>query len=204
MIRLLLTAILLTTLAACSQVQVTDYQDMKPVMNVEEFFNGALTAHGVVKDRSGKVIRTFNATINAYWVDGVGTLDEDFVFDDGEKQKRIWTLTPQPDGSYLGTAGDVTGEGVLRQSGNSVFLDYVLQVPYRGSVIDLRVDDRMYLLTEDVLINESKLKKFGFRYATMSGTTWGIDEVVVPEKKGEIVEHAREAEREGQPQPAGR
>ena len=163
MSRLLLTAILLTTLAACSQVQVTDYRDMEPVMNVEEFFNGPLTAHGVVKDRSGKVIRTFNASINAYWVDGVGTLDEDFVFDDGEEQKRIWTLTPQADGSYLGTAGDVTGEGVLRQSGNSVFLDYVLQVPYRGSTLELRVDDRMYLLTEDVLINESKLKKFGVR-----------------------------------------
>ena len=58
--------------------------------------------------------------------------------------------------------GDVTGDGLLQQSGNSVFLDYVLQVPYNGDILEVRVDDRMYLLTPDVLINESKLKKFGF------------------------------------------
>ena len=41
-----------------------------------------------------------------------------------------------------------------------------------------------------------KIKKFGFRYATKSGVTWGIDEVVVPEQKAEIVAKAREAEKE--------
>ena len=163
MFRTLLITAGLLALSACSQVQVTDYAGMKPELKVEEFFNGPMTAHGVVKNRGGKVMRTFNATIAASWQDGVGTLDEDFVFDDGEQQKRIWTLTPQPDGSYLGTAGDVSGAGTLTQAGNSVFLDYVLQVPYRGQVLDVRVDDRMYLLTTDVLINESKLKKFGFQ-----------------------------------------
>ncbi|RLQ22728.1 DUF3833 family protein [Seongchinamella sediminis] len=163
MIRTLLTATGLLVLAACSQVQVSDYAGMQPELRVEEFFTGPLSAHGVVKNRAGKVIRTFNATIDARWEDGIGTLDEDFVFNDGEQQKRIWTLRPQADGTYAGTAGDVTGEGVLRQAGNSIFLDYVLQVPYRDSVIEVTVDDRMYLLTPDILINESKLKKFGFQ-----------------------------------------
>lgn len=31
------------------------------------------------------------------------------------------------------------------------------------------------------------LKKFGFYYATRSGTTWGIDDVMIPEGKGQIV-----------------
>ncbi|MEH6585780.1 MAG: DUF3833 domain-containing protein [Halioglobus sp.] len=163
MTRLLLIFIAAISLGACSQVQVTDYQAMTPAFNVEQFFDGPLTAHGVVKNRGGKVIRTFDANIAASWQDGVGILDEDFVFDDGEKQKRIWTLTRQPDGSYLATADDVSGDGVLKQSGNSVFLDYVLQVPYRGDILEVRVDDRMYLLTPDLLINESKLNKFGFR-----------------------------------------
>ena len=160
--RSLALTVLFLSVTACSQVSVTDYRDMKPAFEVESFFNGQLAAHGVVKNRSGKVTRTFNATIDASRKDGVGTLDEDFVFDDGEQQKRIWTLRRQDDGSYIGTAGDVTGEGILRQAGNSVFLDYVLQVPYRGNTIDLRVDDRMYLLTPDILINESTLNKFGF------------------------------------------
>ncbi|MEI6304932.1 MAG: DNA-directed RNA polymerase subunit beta' [Candidatus Taylorbacteria bacterium] len=32
-----------------------------------------------------------------------------------------------------------------------------------------------------------KIKSFGFGYATVSGTTWGIDDIIVPEAKKEIV-----------------
>ncbi len=37
-----------------------------------------------------------------------------------------------------------------------------------------------------------RLKSFGFRYATMSGTTWGIDDIKVPAEKEQIVDAARE------------
>ncbi len=40
-----------------------------------------------------------------------------------------------------------------------------------------------------------KLKKLGLKYATLSGTTWGIDEVSVPKQKGPILEKARGEER---------
>jgi DNA-directed RNA polymerase subunit beta' len=38
----------------------------------------------------------------------------------------------------------------------------------------------------------NKIKKFGFQYATHSGITWGIDEVVVPEGKGEVIKAAKD------------
>ena len=44
-----------------------------------------------------------------------------------------------------------------------MFLDYVLRVPYKDGTIDVRIDDRMYLVTPDTLINESVMRKFGFR-----------------------------------------
>lgn len=167
MIRILVAVVLLLGLTACSQVTVTDYRDARPLLDIEQFFNGALTAHGVVKDRGGKVIRTFNANIAAHWSEGVGALVEDFVFDDGEIQQRIWTLTPDGNGHYIGTAGDVVGKGLLQQAGNSLFLDYVLRLSYRGSDIDVRVDDRMYLVSPDILINESSLSKFGVRVGNL-------------------------------------
>ncbi len=40
-----------------------------------------------------------------------------------------------------------------------------------------------------------RMKRFGFEYATKSGTTWGIDDVVVPEKKKGIIEKARGSEK---------
>jgi hypothetical protein len=149
-------------LVGCGSVSVEDYANRTPALVPETFFNGALTAHGVIKDRGGRVIRYFNADIRAYWRDGVGTLEEDFLFDDGEKSRRVWTLRPDGPGGYVGTAGDVIGEGQVRVAGNSMFLDYVLRIPYGDGTLDLRIDDRMYLVTPDILINESRMIKFGF------------------------------------------
>lgn len=167
MIRTTLVALALLLISACSTVKVTEYRDLQPTLDVESFFDGQLSAHGVVKDRSGTVIRSFNATIDASWADGVGTLLEDFVFDDGETQRRVWTLRPDGDGLYTGTAGDVVGPARLQQSGNSVFLDYVLRIPYGDGTVDVRVDDRMYLVSPDVLINESRMSKLGWRVGNL-------------------------------------
>ena len=41
-----------------------------------------------------------------------------------------------------------------------------------------------------------KIKAFGFKYATMSGITWGFTNVKVPERKSEIVENSKKAEEE--------
>lgn len=154
---------LLIGITGCSSVSVQDYAGRLPEMQPESFFSGDLTAHGVVKNRAGKVIRYFNAQIKAYWNGPVGTLEEDFIFDDGEKQRRVWTLVRQADGRYIGTAGDVVGEGIAEVAGNSMFLEYVLEVPYGDGSINLSIDDRMYLVQPNVLVNESKMKKFGIR-----------------------------------------
>ncbi|ARN75073.1 DUF3833 domain-containing protein [Oceanicoccus sagamiensis] len=152
---------LLLILAACSSIEVSDYAQNTPKLVAESFFDGQLRADGVVKDRSGKVIRYFTADIKAYWQDGVGTLEEDFVFDDGEKQRRVWTLTPNGDNRYIGTAGDVIGESEVQLAGNSMFLDYVLRIPYGDGTIDIAIDDRMYWVSPNILINESSMSKFG-------------------------------------------
>jgi hypothetical protein len=167
MLRIILLAVVFGTVLGCAPVRVTDYSDATPVLDIEQFFTGQLTAHGIVKDASGRVIRRFNAAIAAQWVDGVGTLTEDFVFDDGELQRRVWTLRPDGDGRYTGTAGDVVGTATLQQAGNSLFLDYVLRLPYRGGEVDVRVDDRMYLVSPDILINESTLTKFGWEVGNL-------------------------------------
>ena len=121
-------ACILLTLCGCGTASVEDYQSHKPAFRPESFFDGALTAHGIVKDFSGSVIRHFSADIIACWIDGVGVLDEAFVFDDGERQNRVWTLTPNGDQRYIGTAGDVIGEGQAQWKGNAMFLDYILRI----------------------------------------------------------------------------
>lgn len=168
MLRLFVMLFTLVLLSGCSSTAVEEYAANEPEFDVQEFFQGDLVAHGVLKDRGGKVTRYFTADLKGSWDDGVGTLEEWFVFDDGEKQERIWTLVPNNDGSYTATAGDVIGEGKLVTSGNTLFMKYVLRVPYDGDTIDLNVDDRMYLVTPDHLINESVLTKFGFEVGSLT------------------------------------
>jgi hypothetical protein len=150
-------------LTGCSSIKVSTYADRNPKMIPEKFFNGQLSAHGVIKNRSGKVVRYFNADIKAYWEGEKGTLEENFIYDNGEKQRRVWILTRQPDGSYIGTAGDVVGEAIGRIAGNTMFLRYVLEVPYGEGTINLTMDDRMYLVEPDIIVNETVMYKFGIR-----------------------------------------
>jgi hypothetical protein len=152
----------MSILTGCSSVSIDDYKENKPVMVLEKFFDGRLNAQGIVKNRSGKVIRYFNASIDASWVDGVGTLDEKFEFDDGEKQTRVWKLVKDGPGRYTASANDVVGSSTLKVAGNSIFLDYVLRIPYDGDTLDVVVEDKMYLVSEQMVINESIMKKWGF------------------------------------------
>ncbi|MFO7786739.1 MAG: DUF3833 domain-containing protein [Halospina sp.] len=160
------TAVLLLALpllAACSGPAIDDYAGQEPELVPSEFFQGELTARGVVKDRSGEVIRHFDATIDASWdEDGVGTLDEVFTYSDGETDTRVWTLAPR-DGGYHATAGDVTEPGFMEFEGNAIHMNYVLEVPYGDSTLNVRMDDWMYRVTEDTVINETEMTYWGFR-----------------------------------------
>ncbi len=153
-------------LCSCSTTSLDDYAHNKPVLDPRLFFDGDLTAHGVLKNRSGKVTRYFTATIKAYWRDDIGTLEEKFIFDDGEVQYRTWTLTPSTDG-YIATAGDVIGEGKANTKGNAMRLDYVLNVNYKDSTLALAVEDWMWLVDDNTLLNESILRKWGFKVGSV-------------------------------------
>ena len=154
---------LLVAIAGCAGVSVDDYRGDSPRLEPETFFDGQLVAHGMLKDRAGRVTRRFIADIEASWEDGVGTLDERFVFADGEEDRRVWTLRPDGEGAYIGTAGDVVGESPVRVAGNAMFLDYTLRVPFGDGTLDVQIDDRMYLIDDSTLLNESVMRKFGFR-----------------------------------------
>lgn len=151
-------------LAGCAGPGLDDYSSMEPALTPQEFFTGELSARGVVKNRSGEVIRTFDADISATWNDqGVGTLNEEFRFNDGEVQTRVWTLTPDDDGWLHADAGDVVEPGTMKWQGNAINMNYLLRVAYGDGTIDVNMDDWMYLITPDTLINETTMTKWGFK-----------------------------------------
>ena len=163
----LIIATLALLLGACTSTKVQDYAGNKPAFALREFFNGKLTAHGVLKNRSGTVTRYFTATLDASWNNGIGTLAERFTFNDGEIQTRTWTLTPTSEGRLTATAGDVIGTGHGQTQGNALLLNYVLEVDYKGKKLELDVEDWMWRVDEKTVINQSTLRKWGFTVGTI-------------------------------------
>ncbi|MBK8455552.1 MAG: DUF3833 family protein, partial [Thiofilum sp.] len=84
-------------------------------------------------------------------------------FNDGEKSQRIWTITKQAPDRYSGRAADVVGTAQGTVKGNVLNWQYVLQVPYKGSTINVNFDDWMYLMNDKVLLNKAIMSKWGFK-----------------------------------------
>lgn len=146
-------------MAGCS-TSIQDYRDKTPVLNLDEFFNGELVAHGIVQDFRGNVVRHFNAEIKATWEGNTGLLDETFFFNDGEQQNRCWKLRKRGN-QYTGTAQDVVGTASGSTAGNALNWRYILEVPVNGKVRHIKFDDWLYLVDENNLINRARMSKFG-------------------------------------------
>ena len=154
-------------LSACAGPQVADYATEKPVLDLRQYFNGTIDAYGLFTDRSGRVVKRFTVVMTCSWQgppgQEVGVLDEEFSYSDGSRQRRIWTLKRQPDGSYLGTAADVVGQANGEEKGNAFRWGYTLQLQVDGRVFEVQFDDWMYLMNDKVMINRAVMSKFGFQ-----------------------------------------
>ncbi len=90
-----------------------------------------------------------------------GILDEDFVYSDGTKEKRVWQLTDKGNGVYVGTAGDVVGTAEGQTKGNAFNWRYTLALPVDGTVLNVQMDDWMYLMNPRVMLNKARMSKLG-------------------------------------------
>ena len=66
-----------------------------------------------------------------------------------------------------GQAADVIGTGTARLGGNAMQLHYTLEINYDGAPLQLKVEDWMWLIDEDTLMNESILRKWGFKVGSV-------------------------------------
>ncbi len=150
-------------LGGCASQQIESYANEKPVLELAQYFNGTLDAYGVFTDRSGSVVKRFSVVMVCDWQGDQGTLDEDFTYSDGSKQKRVWHLTKLGNGRFSGTADDVVGEARGESSGNTFHWNYTLSLPVDGKVYEVQFDDWMYLVGDKVMLNKASMSKFGIR-----------------------------------------
>lgn len=135
-------------------------------LNLEEFFGGRLVARGQFQDRFGTVRRRFDVDIQGIWDGHRLRLVEDFVYEDGATERRIWTLTKTGEQTWEGTAPGVVGVATGEERGDTFNWRYTINLPIPsadGSVDTLRVrfDDWMWLLGEDRLLNRAYVERYG-------------------------------------------
>ncbi len=149
-------------ISACSSPAINDYAQSTPNFDVINFFSGTLEAKGVVIDRSGLVTRRFSVQMLGTVKGEQLTLEEWFVFDDGEKTERTWLINKNSDGSYRGRAGDIIGEANGQSKGMALRWDYEMDLTVDGTNYRVVFDDWLYRIDEYNVINRSVIKKWGF------------------------------------------
>ena len=142
-------------------MNLNKFSNMKPEFSLEDYFSGKTEAWGLFHDRFGNLKRTFEVDINGTLKSDLLVLDEKFLYDDGEKEQRIWKIKLLGEKQYSGTADDVVGEALGKASGNALNWTYKLNLKIKDSTIMVDFDDWMFLQDNKVLMNRAEVKKWG-------------------------------------------
>ncbi len=130
---------------------------------LEEFFHGNLVAEGVFTNTRDGSKRGLKVRMRGDWDGRTLTLVEDFVYSDGEKDRKTWRFTKVADGRYTGTREDVLGTADIRQNGNDVLLDYTAKVTTKdGKSYNIRFADVLSLTGPKTVLNTARLTAYWF------------------------------------------
>ena len=157
----LIAALLLTLLTGCSGMKPEDFADREPRFRIEEYFAGKTRAWGIFQDRFGTLRRQFVVDIDGTWDGETLTLVEDFVYDDGETEQRVWRITKSGAHSYEGRADGVIGIAKGESYGNALNWRYDFALKVGDSLWNVHFDDWMFLQGDGVMINRASVTKFG-------------------------------------------
>ena len=142
-------------------------------LNLEEFFDGDLVAYGQFQDIFGTVRRRFEVQITGDWDGQRLLLTENFVYEDGSTEQRVWTLVKTGPDTWTGTAPGVIGQATGVEDGDRFNWKYEIDLPVPsadGSAETLRVtfDDWMWLTGDNRLFNRAYMRRAGIDIGDVS------------------------------------
>ena len=163
--RVLLISLTIFLLYGCSSTNMKDFENKTPKLNLFEFFKGETVAYGIFEDRFGKLRRQFRVKINGSVDQNILTLDEKFIYDDGEKATRIWKIKKLNENKnlikYEGSADDVEGLATGSSIGNALNWTYDIYLNIKGSNLKVKFNDWIYKQDSNIAINRAYVSKFG-------------------------------------------
>ena len=150
---------------------ISVHAERRPAFDLATFFDGKSVAYGIFEDRFGNLRRQFRVEIDANLEGDVLTLDEQFLYADGEQDRRIWEIEKQIiDGEfvYTGRAGDITGKANGRIAGNAMSWRYDITLVLSGMEVEVSFDDFIYQIDSDIAINRAYVSKWGLEIGSVT------------------------------------
>lgn len=153
----------LVLLAACGgRPSLDDPKLSDRQLDLERFFDGDLTARGQFQDVFGTVRRRFDVAIAGDWDGDRLRLVEDFTYEDGSTERRVWTLRKTGPDSWEGSAPGVVGTASGEERGDSFNWRYVIDLPIgEGETLRARFNDWMWLMSDTTLLNRAYMSRAG-------------------------------------------
>ena len=166
--RLAYLLVLLPVLGACQSMKIEDFKGTTPRLVLEDYFAGHTQGWGIFDDRFGNLRRQFKVDIDGTWDGKTLTMVEDFVYADGETDRRTWRIDKLDEHRYQGRADDVLGIAEGRVEGQALTWSYEVLLTIGGSDRKVRFTDWLFLQDDEVLINRASVTKFGIELGTLT------------------------------------
>jgi hypothetical protein len=162
MLRLLLVLGALVLLTGCvGKPRLEDPRLSARDFELQEFFEGRVTAKGQFQDIFGTVRRRFDVEIEGTWDGEVLRLVEDFIYEDGSTEQRVWTLRQTGPETWEGTAPGVIGVAKGEERGDTFNWKYEIDLPVPDGTLRVTFDDWMWDLGDGRVLNRAYMKRFG-------------------------------------------
>lgn len=146
-------------LGACASPPQITPESGVPALHLEEFFVGNSSGEGAFTNGFTGERREFRVEIVGSLTGDELTLVEDFVYADGEKDRKTWRLQRTGPGRYSGTREDVEGLAQAFTENGQVRLEYTVKLA--GWRLDFA--DVLALRADGTLLNRAIVSKWGVR-----------------------------------------
>lgn len=131
---------------------------------LESYFAGRTVAEGQFSAING-LKRSFKVNLTGKWNGKRLLLREDFVYADGERDRKTWSFRKTGATTYSGTREDVIGTAEVTVRGNTVRFSYLVDLAPGPDRTIVRFHDKMVLRPDGTVLNTAWVSKFGFPVA---------------------------------------
>lgn len=153
----------------CTGGRIDDFKGSEPRFVLEDYFIGESRGYGIFEDRFGTLRREFVVDVTGTIDGDVLTLDERFVYKDGETDRRIWTIRRLDEHTYEGRSPDIDGVAAGKSHGNALTWTYDIDLEIDPETTwRVRFTDWFYLQPDGVLLNRASVTRFGVEIGTLT------------------------------------